>query len=402
MKRYTHILIAIVCSLVIVAGCKKPYKPVVIANNASYLVVEGVINSGPDSTIIKLSRTIPLSSTSAPEPVVNAQVAIESEQGSNTPLYALGSGRYGSGPLNLEAGVKYRLSIKTPEGQEYQSDFVENKITPDIDSITYRVQNNGLQLYVNAHDPQNNTRYYRWDFVETWKYVSFYYSTWKYENGAPVYRLPNLTPSDNIFECYKTESSHQILVGSTAKLSQDVLSMQPVDFIEAGSGKISFGYSILLKQYALTPEAFSYWQLLKKNTESLGSIFDAQPSSLPGNIHNISNADEPVIGYVSVCSIKSKRIFIDHYNIDLFVPFYLAPPDAGACPLNEIAIEPAQTFDERFEQTLGSGDMILVSSVTTPPPAPPVIVGYTYALKECVDCKAKAPFGTNVKPSFWP
>jgi hypothetical protein len=384
----------------IVTGCKKPYNPPVIANNANYLVVEGVINSGADSTIITLSRTIPLASTAGPKPEVNAQVAVESEQGVSLPLPELGKGRYGSGSLNLNTGGKYRLRIKTNEGREYLSDFVENKNTPDIDSITYKVQNNGVQFYVNTHDPQNATRYYRWDFDETWKYVSFHQSAWKYENGGPVYRLPNIIPADNIYECYKTQSSHQVLTTSTTKLAEDVVYMQPIDFIGASSGKISFGYSILLRQYALTPEAYNYWELLKKNTEQLGSIFDAQPSSSPSNIHNVTNPDEPVIGYVSVCSIKSKRIFVDHYYIDLFVPYYLQPPDAEACVLQAISVDPSESFSFRLAEAVGSGENILVNSISAP--GNPIILGYTYAPKECVDCKAKAPFGTNVKPSYWP
>jgi len=386
--------------MIIMAGCKKPYNPPVIANNANYLVVEGVINSGADSTIITLSHTIPLASTAGPKPELNAQVTVEGDQGVSKPLNELGSGRYGSGPLNLNTGGKYRLRIKTTQGSEYLSDLVENKNTPDIDSITYKVQNNGVQFYVNAHDPQNSTRYYRWDFDETWKYVSFHQSAWKYENGGPVYRLPFIHPADNIYECYKTQSSHQVLTTSTTKLAEDVVYMQPIDFIAASSGKISFGYSILLKQYALTPEAYNYWELLKKNTEQLGSIFDAQPSSSPSNIHNTTNPNEPVIGYISVCNIRSKRIVVDHYYIDLFVPYYLQPPDADACQLQIISVDPSESFSFRLAEAVGSGDNILVNSISAP--GNPIILGYSYAPKECVDCKAKAPFGTNVVPPYWP
>ncbi len=48
--------------------CKKPYDPPAIKSNGSYLVVEGVINSGADSTTIKLSRTVGLSTANASKP----------------------------------------------------------------------------------------------------------------------------------------------------------------------------------------------------------------------------------------------------------------------------------------------------------------------------------------------
>ena len=394
-------IIIIIAMIAVAAGCKKPYNPPAIAAPASYLVVEGVINNGTDATVIKLSRTIPLSSKTKPQPELGAEVSVENERNESIILSDnLNNGQYSAGVLQLDNTLKYRLKIRTTSGQLYQSDFVPIKNTPDIDSIVYKVQNNGVQLWVNAHDPQNNTRYYRWEFDETYKYRSLFQSNWKYEGGQPVFRITYLHPEDNIYECYKTELSHQILLGSSAKLAQDVISMQPIDFVEAGSGKISYGYSVLLRQYALTADAFTYWQVLKKNTESLGSIFDAQPSSLAGNIHNTTNASEPVIGYVSVGSVKSKRIFIDKFNLDLFVPSYISPPTTEDCPVGSISIYPAESFSYRLEQTFGTGDTVLVNSVQ--PRESPIIIGYTYAARQCADCRFKTPFGTNVKPDYWP
>jgi len=382
------------------AACRKPYAPPVIANNTNYLVVEGLINSGPDSTFFKLSRTVKLSSTTTQAPELNAIVTIESNQGSTYTLQETGNGEYSSPPLNLDNTRQYRIRIKTTANEEYLSDFVVAKTTPGIDSISYKVQNDGVQFYVNSHDPQNNTRYYRWDFDETWRYTSLYQSYFKLENNYPVYRTNFLQAPDDIHDCYKTAQSQQVLLGSSAKLSQDVISMYPIDFISAASGKIASGYSILLRQYALTPDAYSYWQILKTNTEQLGTIFDAQPSQLQGNIHCVTVPSEPVIGFVSVSSITSKRIYIDHNDINLFVLDYFPPPDADVCPLVAIKVEPVTTFQYRLDQAVGTGDSILVEAEQ--PPGAPAIIAYTYAPANCVDCRLKIPNGTNAKPVYWP
>lgn len=42
-------------------SCRKPYDPPSVSATNSYLVVEGVINAGTDSTFIKLSRTVKIS-----------------------------------------------------------------------------------------------------------------------------------------------------------------------------------------------------------------------------------------------------------------------------------------------------------------------------------------------------
>jgi len=75
-------------------------------------------------------------------------------------------------------------------------------------------------------------------------------------------------------------------------------------------------YSIEVTQYALTPEAFTYWELLKKNTEQLGSIFDASPSSSLTNIAAI-NSKDLVIGYVSVSTTTKKEYSLRAANCRL-------------------------------------------------------------------------------------
>ena len=71
-KGWYYITIAAIAGeLSISTGCRKPYLPPVIATNSNYLVVEGVIDPGRDSTTIRLSRTVALSSTIG-SPVVAA------------------------------------------------------------------------------------------------------------------------------------------------------------------------------------------------------------------------------------------------------------------------------------------------------------------------------------------
>ncbi len=93
----------------------------------------------------------------------------------------------------------------------------------------------------------------------------------------------------------------------------------------------------MVKQYALSLEAYSFYTNLKKNTEQLGSIFDALPSEIEGNIHSDNNPSEPVIGYITVGSTTSQRIFVDKRLLPDWAttPFYtncvLAFPGGQCC-----------------------------------------------------------------------
>ncbi|MFI5160882.1 MAG: hypothetical protein ACHQHN_06370 [Sphingobacteriales bacterium] len=66
MKKKYYMIYTTVAISMVAQGCKKPYLPVIIAVSSNYLVVEGIINTGSDSTSIQLSRTVPLTSTAQP------------------------------------------------------------------------------------------------------------------------------------------------------------------------------------------------------------------------------------------------------------------------------------------------------------------------------------------------
>jgi hypothetical protein len=295
-------------------GCKKPYNPPAITGNGSYLVVEGVINSGTDSTFIKLSRTVNISSNVTTNPVLNAAVAVESDQNISFPLTETTNGNYISAGLTLDNTRTYRLSIKTSNNEQYYSDFVPVNITPPIDSVGFDIVTvpiTGIQVYANTHDASNTAKYYRWDYDEAWEFYAKYYSGY-ISNGTAI--VPR-TEDQAITFCYTNDVSSDIVLGSSAKLKQDVIYQTPIVFIASTSEKIEDEYSILLRQYSLTADAYNFWVNLKKNTEQLGSIFDAQPSQVPGNIHCITNLSEPVIGYVSVCTVATKRVFISNRQL---------------------------------------------------------------------------------------
>src|SRR5262249_36219111 len=107
--------------------------------------------------------------------------------------------------------------------------------------------------------------------------------------------------------------------------SSDIINQQLIETIPARSEKIGFKYSILVNEYAITEEAFAYWQSLKKNTEQLGTLFDEQPTQqVSGNIHCVSNPNEPVIGFIASGTMQQKRIFISNDDLPYwdYVAYY--------------------------------------------------------------------------------
>jgi hypothetical protein len=384
-----------------VVSCKKPYNPPAIALAGSYLVVEGVINSGSDSTIIRLSKTVKLSSATAINPVTGAAVAVQSDQGAAYPLTETTHGNYVSPSLNLNSSHNYRLSIKTSD-EQYYSDYVPVLNSPPIDSLSFKIIDTGLTIYSATHDPSNTIKYYRWDFQETWIAHSSVSSGFV-SNGDTVLTR---TASQQVFTCWRTDTSSVIVLGSSAKLANDVIVNNPVTSLGYSSPKIANEYSIQVRQYALTPDAYTFWTNLKKNTEQLGSIFDAQPSQINGNIHSANDPSEPVIGYISVGSTASKRVFIAPSQLPAWPPpfpngnypadctfmgcLYTYYPQGSAIPVNQV--------NEYINYNRGATNPLIPIAPIQVPGGP--VLGYTAGTPICVDCTLQKG-ATNKEPAYW-
>ena len=372
-------------------GCKEKYVSPVISPATGYLVVEGIINSGSGETNITLSRTSKLNSQAIIYET-GAKVYVQGEDNTSIALKEINTGHFSISNLNLNNAKKYRISIITKDGKTYQSDFSSIKNTPPIDSVQWKREGRDVQLFINTHDPNNNTKYYQWEYAETWEIHSYYLSTLKYKvgtsnKGATIYSAvyndsSNYGPDRSKYYCWKTEPSTNITTGSTTNLASDVINL-PLLSIPADSWKLNILYSINVKQYSLSQGRYEFLQRMKKNTEGTGSVFDAQPSELNGNIHCVSNPKEPVIGYIDICPVQEKRIFINRKSL----------PDWNynqSC--SEIEIP-------NVSDSIAIKALFLLPTYPNTDPMTGRIISFFAAPPECVDCKLK---GSSIKPSFWP
>jgi hypothetical protein len=361
--------------LFFVTACKQEYYPEITSTDQSVLVVEGMLNIG-GQTDIKLSRTYKLDDTARMKPETGAQLFVESESGSLTSLEEYGDpGTYHSW-LTLNPTEKYRLRIATANQNRYESDFVPVLKNPAIDSVNWKRDDKGVQVFVNTHNPENDTRYYRWEYDETWEINSAYFATWKLVDGTPQ----RMYPPEQVYYCWLHFKSSNILLGSTAQLASDVIFEKPLVFIPKATNRLSVRYSVLVRQYPLDKQGYSFYQLLKKNTESLGSIFDAQPSELTGNIHGITKPEEPVIGYITAGLVQDKRIFISSREV----------PDWGfkmGCDTVQVPNDP-DIYRGYF-----NGDYLPYSANE------PFVTMFYAAPNVCVDCRSRG--GVTERPDFW-
>jgi Domain of unknown function (DUF4249) len=362
--------------LILLGSCIDPYRPPEVTTDLRLMVVDGFVNTSDGSIRVDLSRSNSPSVPEKPTPEKFADVSVTSDGGDRFVLAEQDSGVYLSEGLTLESASKYQLHVRSQSGEELISDYVTAKQSPAIDSITWGRADDGMNVYVNTHDPTRKTKYYHWDYVETWEYTSPYTSFFKTDGESLIQRRD----SERIDRCWRTLPSSKIEVGNSGPLDQDVIRNRQLMFIPKESHKVSIRYSMLVTQRGIDEKEYQYYQQLQKTTENHGGLFDPLPSRVVGNVKQLRDSSLYVLGNFSAGGITQKRLFITHEELperlqtshDLMGCTYRVAP--FTLSTQEIILYP-----------------VFVDGLT--------LLGYAITSIPCADCRVQG--GSLTRPDFW-
>ncbi len=372
----TNILCAALIALVY-GSCIRTFTAPEGAVSQNYLVVEGFINVGNDTTYIILSRSNSLSDSQIVKYESGASVIIEGTDNTSFPLTEASPGKYSCGPFNAVSTAQYRLHIVTTSGGQYISDDVTPLYTPAIDSVTWANTLGGVTIYANTHGNSSTSRYYHWTYNETFEFQSTIASLYVLDSVyfVPVPRLD----FEAHHTCWQTNYPSNIVLASTTGLSNNTIYQQPVYFLPDSSWKLKIEYSIIVQQQSIDSNTYAFFQLLHNNNDITGSIFDAQPTAISGNIHCVNHPSETVIGYVYATSTSEQRIFINHYQVTGWYPEF------NSC--------------QAFMLELPADVALIQSGAIDITNYDPKTLIYYATDAVCADCTLS---GSNVKPAYWP
>jgi len=374
----------------LMVGCVEPYDPYVDPSEVDLLVIDGFVNATERSAHVRLSHAQPVSALGRTRPETSAKIVIEASTGSSVELEEHEAGEYMANDLTIDYKAFYILHVTTSSGAAYRSDTIRVRHTPEIDSLGFSISSDGgfLNVLVSSHDAQNKTRYYGWDYIETYEYNSPDSSEFKFINKHAIPR----TEEEQVFTCWRTEPGSTISIGSTIRLTHDIVSDHILTQIPKGSIKLSARYSVLVKQRTLGEAEYRFLDELRKTTEEMGGIFGVMPYGVLGNIHRVDNPREPVLGYFSGADVTQKRFFIDFQ--DMPSTFRTLATNDG-CIFEETCLLFPEPLTNGPQSCLPievlNDNVIILRSIEGN--------SYIWTSPECGDCRAKG--GTTKKPAFW-
>jgi hypothetical protein len=386
-----------------ISRCIDPYFPE-LEGYESLLVVEGLVTDENSSYTVKLSRSVQHQDT-VPEVISDATIYISDENSKNAYLRNAGNGIYRTDSVEFRGmiGKTYILHIQTTEGDIYESEPYKMEPVSDIDNIYYaRDQetgnsgtaiNDGLRIYLDSRGGTN--KFYRWEYIETWKYKVPNPKRFEYVNETIFVAVNDVKEY-----CYKVQKSKEIIIYSVYAGKSDNVEGQMVAFIDPlKSDRLLLQYSILMKQYSVSEKEYDFWYNMKQINEKGGDIYSLQPFPVISNIRNVNNPDERILGYFQVSSVKEKRRFITFSEIaDMNFPYYKnlckriekEPKDYPRSPLAT-----PLTWDDLYEMYTTSGYSFVepVFKLGTEG-----LYKMVFAKPECANCELT---GIETKPDFW-
>ncbi|WP_373511299.1 DUF4249 domain-containing protein [Persicitalea sp.] len=349
------------------AACVNLYK-VEIESSKSYLIVEGTVSNLPDLQVISIFRTKTdaefksseftstiVAQKGSSEAVTKAKVAVIENAQARYELMETEPGFYAMPPSFLgKTGNTYQLSVETAEGQKYLSSVETMSPVPPIVRIYDKFNAKGIfdrstsagqiatnDFYVDFQDPADQRNFYRWTsttyeiqkICATCRGGRYYVET----SGADC-RTDNGLSVNNFFDYECKSLCWDIFYSSSLDIFSDVYTNgklqkdKPVAQIPLYQSNPAL---VVIRQMSLSPDAYRYYKLVQDQSVNTGSLADTPPAPIRGNVSNVADETELVLGYFSASDVAENRYWLERKNTSGALPNGLFSTKNGRDPILE-------------------------------------------------------------------
>lgn len=375
IKIYSLILLS---HFLLLSSCIDEYWPD-IKKYDNLLVIDGVITNGSAPYTISLSVSTDIN---APRhiPYENCEVSIIDDLYNEVDLIEEEPGKYKTQGEELvgQPSRQYKLTINTPDGKTYESSFETLKAPVEIDTIYNLIEYHesstedhdlaGYQFYIDTKTAEYDSAYFWWSLEETYEYNADFTIEYTYSGSIKPF-----TNWDTLYTCWRTLKVNKIFITNTENLAESRVLNFPLNYVDTETRRLSVRYSLLINQYTIDAKVYEYWNNIKTQIEESGSLYSTQPFQVRGNMVNVDDPEEPVLGYFIAAGLSQKRIFPDPPAGVLF--YY-----STCLPVFDMGLGFTRPWHWPIYITLINGT-------------------FATASEGCFDCTSKG--GTTEMPEFW-
>lgn len=335
MERFKLYSTALV--FLIIGSCVDPFKTPELSSTWQ-LVVDGLITTNPGPHKVKLSSSFSLNETGG-SAVTGAAISIVDDLGNVVFLSEIGDGEYQVIPESWQAqiGRSYRLRIQLTDGRKYEStdQLVYSAGHIDLIYFTYAEgainsgdlanEKDAFIAYINSSGVSGLPNLFRWRWKGTYEILT------RPELNTTVtpegIRVPAPLPCSGFnsslipvepcvcCNCWVND------FGRLAKVSENEFATSNrfwgVEFARIPVDGLRFynKYYIEVEQLGLDESSYAFWKLVKAQQSGARNIFQPNVIRVQGNVRNVNDSNELVLGVVSFASVTRTSKFIYREDI---------------------------------------------------------------------------------------
>ncbi len=302
IRHYYFLLLILACSACIREFTFEPSEPPFL------LVVDGRITTNDGKQTLRISRTTTYGSQ-VTDPVTGASVRLLDDLGVSISYYETpeSPGLYRIDRFKGQPGRQYHIEIRLSDERSYRS---EPELLPEVveaDTLTYSTTFENFQN-------QSGTIQDKW-FMNVFVQSTLQpqekgpFLRWEVETVHNFIEVLGLLPPPRPYICYitKIHNPQDILLFDGSGISA-------AQTIEKQVGRKRINWELDWKHYfnvyqhSLSEKAYRYWLNIRAITAQSGTIFDPPPAPVRGNIYNIDDEDELVLGYFGASAVDTIRL----------------------------------------------------------------------------------------------
>ncbi|WP_375448166.1 DUF4249 domain-containing protein [uncultured Fibrella sp.] len=335
--------ISLTSLIALLVGCVSSYDPE-LSLNSSLVVVSGMVTDLPGQQAITLnrSRSNP-DSVAASTAITNARADVVINGSETLQLNESTPGTYlFPATFRGQVGNRYKLRFRTAEGVQYESSEETMMAVPPVerayDEFTLRGPKQTADgtpipandIYIDFADPGSSRNFYLWRWrlyeIQAWcatcKQGRYIVRDIGPVGAGPIEVIgcvpdPSLSVT-NLFDYTCRGICWDIFYNTDINVFSDIYS----------NGQRQVGRKIasipiyqrdpaliVIEQLSISPDAYRYYKLFVDQVQNTGTLADAPPAPISGNIKNLSNPAENVIGYFSASSVAVNQYKINRKNV---------------------------------------------------------------------------------------
>ncbi|AUD07414.1 DUF4249 domain-containing protein [Spirosoma pollinicola] len=320
------------------------------------VVIDGTLTNLAESQVIQLNRSKadPLTGLPGSVPLTKAIVEVVVDSSEVVTAHETLDGRYQlPSDFKGQIGHAYQLRVTLPGGTHYESTQQVMPAAPPITTVKAQFNPTSLpssqiggytaahELSIDTQDPLSQANFYRWDWKlwekQEWcrtcvqgQYSINNVQTLFSANGLPYYQTGDSLVEDCFYpppviqgytpipyfvydytcrtQCWAILYSHQLNVFADTYSNGGMISNRQVAQIPFYQHTPCL---VEIRQSALTPVAYRFYKQFQEQTQSNGGVADSPPSAIVGNIQNVANPQESVVGFFTASAVSTNRYWLD-------------------------------------------------------------------------------------------